>query len=110
MNAVLPENQNGCFSETFLQNQCAAAAFDAKRGLLKPDNVYVAVGDTLAQVQQAAQQKCVQAGDDILLMPADLSAAVKGIEDAVSDGTLTEARIDESVLRILELKEKRGML
>ncbi len=54
--------------------------------------------------------KCVQAGDDILLMPADLSAAVKGIEDAVSDGTLTEARIDESVLRILELKEKRGML
>ncbi|WP_295156460.1 glycoside hydrolase family 3 N-terminal domain-containing protein [uncultured Ruminococcus sp.] len=54
--------------------------------------------------------KCVQAGDDILLIPADLPSAVKGIEDAVKNGTLTEKRIDESVLRILSLKEKRGML
>ena len=54
--------------------------------------------------------KCLQAGDDILLMPADLSAAVKGVEKAVADGTLTEKRIDESVLRILTLKEKRGIL
>lgn len=64
MNFRLPENQNGCFGETFLHNQCAAAAFDAKRGLLKPNNLFIAVGDTLAQVQDAAQQKCVQAGDE----------------------------------------------
>jgi beta-N-acetylhexosaminidase len=43
-------------------------------------------------------------------MPADLSAAVKGVENAVANGTLTEERIDESVLRILALKEKRGIL
>ena len=54
--------------------------------------------------------KCLLAGDDILLMPADLSAAVKGVENAVANGTLTEERIDESVLRILALKEKRGIL
>ena len=54
--------------------------------------------------------KCLQAGDDILLMPANLSAAVNGVEKAVADGTLTEKRIDESVLRILTLKEKRGIL
>lgn len=64
MNAGLPENQNACFGETFLQNQCAAAAFDAKRGLLKPDNVFISVGNTLAEVQQTAQQKCVQAGGE----------------------------------------------
>ncbi|MCR5539812.1 MAG: glycoside hydrolase family 3 [Ruminococcus sp.] len=54
--------------------------------------------------------KCVQAGDDILLIPADLKAAVNGIEDAVAKGTITEERINESVLRILSLKEKRGLL
>ena len=54
--------------------------------------------------------KCLLAGDDILLMPADLSAAVKGVENAVANGTLTEERRDESVLRILALKEKRGIL
>ena len=54
--------------------------------------------------------KCVQAGDDILLMPADLPQAVAGIEKAVEDGTLTEERIDESAMRILTLKENRGIL
>ncbi|MCC8129010.1 MAG: hypothetical protein LIO51_03620 [Clostridiales bacterium] len=46
----------------------------------------------------------VQAGVDLLLMPEDLSAAVSALEGAVGDGTLTESRIDESVLRILTVK------
>ncbi|MBQ8966256.1 glycoside hydrolase family 3 N-terminal domain-containing protein [Ruminococcus sp.] len=54
--------------------------------------------------------KCVQAGDDLLLMPADLPLAVKGLEDAVANGTISEERIDKSVMRILSLKEKRGIL
>ncbi len=52
----------------------------------------------------------VQAGADIVLMPTDLPAAANGILDAVEEGTLTEARIDESVLRILKCKEKYGIL
>ena len=54
--------------------------------------------------------KCLQAGDDILLIPADMKAAVKGVKDAVANGTLTVERINESVMRILTLKEKRGIL
>ena len=46
----------------------------------------------------------VAAGSDLLLMPADFQAAYQGILDAVADGTLTEERIDESVLRILRVK------
>ena len=52
----------------------------------------------------------VRAGGDILLMPADLSRAITGIENAVASGEITEQRINESVVRILELKKKRGIL
>lgn len=52
----------------------------------------------------------VEAGIDIILMPADLKAAVSGVEQAVSSGRISESRIDESVLRILRQKEKLGIL
>ncbi len=46
----------------------------------------------------------VSAGADILLMPADFEAAYHGIIAAVNDGTISEARIDASVKRIIALK------
>ena len=48
----------------------------------------------------------VKAGVDILLMPADIDAAINALSDAVESGDITEERIDESVARILTLKEK----
>lgn len=51
--------------------------------------------------------KAVKAGVDILLCPADLEQAVTALEQAVAVGTISEARIDESVLRILNLKLTR---
>lgn len=54
--------------------------------------------------------RAVQAGVDLLLCPADLNEAAAALEQAVADGTLTEARIDESVRRILTLKQEQGML
>ncbi len=52
----------------------------------------------------------VQAGVDLLLMPEDLSAAVSALEGAVEDGTISESRIDESVLRILTAKLEYGII
>lgn len=52
----------------------------------------------------------VQAGNDILLGPANVSAAITAISNAVIDGTIEESRIDESVLRILELKLEREII
>ncbi len=43
----------------------------------------------------------IEAGVDILLMPADFNAARQGILDAVHDGRISEERIDESLFRIL---------
>ena len=57
-----------------------------------------------------AVTKAVKAGDDMILEPADLDAAVTALEDAVKNGDITEDRIDESVRRILILKEKKGLL
>ena len=50
------------------------------------------------------------AGADILLLPADYIKACEGVISAVKDGRITMERLDESVLRILTLKEKLGLL
>ncbi|MGC7102139.1 glycoside hydrolase family 3 protein [Amycolatopsis lurida] len=52
----------------------------------------------------------IEAGVDQMLLPPDFTAAVKGVSDAVAGGRLTEERIDQSVLRVLKLKAKRGIL
>ncbi|WP_416982854.1 glycoside hydrolase family 3 protein [Streptomyces sp. T028] len=52
----------------------------------------------------------LKAGVDQLLDPPDLALAHGAVLKAVQDGELTEERLDESVLRILRLKEKLGLL
>ena len=54
-----------------------------------------------------ASVKAVEAGADLLLMPADLQQAYDGVLAAVKNGTISEARIDQSVRRILKYKEGR---
>ncbi len=61
---------------------------------------------TPAQAAVAA----IAAGCDMILMPEDLQAAYDGLKAAVDAGTLTEARIDESVLRILTVKANYSLL
>lgn len=45
-----------------------------------------------------------EAGNDILLMPNDFTAAFNGVLSAVQSGRIPMDRLDESVLRILKLK------
>jgi beta-N-acetylhexosaminidase len=52
----------------------------------------------------------LKAGVDQLLNPPDLDLAWNAVLTAVRDGELTEARLDESLLRILRLKAKLGLL
>lgn len=52
----------------------------------------------------------VQAGVDMLLCPADLGEAANALIDAVETGMISEERLNESVLRILRMKEKMGIL
>ncbi len=52
----------------------------------------------------------LEAGGDILLGVPDIEAALTALETAVTDGRLTEQRIDESVQRVLELKIAHGII
>ena len=64
----------------------------------------------LAPIRARVAVKALQAGSDILLNTKDAAAVVDGVKAAVKDGTLTSAQIDQSVLRILKWKQKRGVL
>lgn len=50
-----------------------------------------------------------KAGNDMLLIPPDLDAAEKAMVDAVESGEIPQARLDESVLKILKLKASLGL-
>ena len=54
--------------------------------------------------------RAIVAGSDLLLTPPDLRSAHGAILRAIDEGVLTEARIDESVRRILVLKQRRGLV
>ncbi|WP_225957778.1 glycoside hydrolase family 3 protein [Amycolatopsis lexingtonensis] len=52
----------------------------------------------------------LKAGIDQLLMPVHLDLAVNSVLNAVKTGDIPMQRIDQSVLRVLKLKFKRGIL
>ena len=66
-----------------------------------------AIKNYFAPAESAVAALC--AGVDVLLMPSDLRAAFDGVIRAVEDGTLSEERLNESVRRILTLKQKAGL-
>ncbi|WP_246609357.1 beta-N-acetylhexosaminidase [Nonomuraea rhizosphaerae] len=54
--------------------------------------------------------RAVQAGADLLLMPYDFPKAYNAVLAAVRSGKISERRLDESVTRLLTLKQARGLL
>jgi len=51
----------------------------------------------------------VKAGNDVILWPTDLDGAFQGIVTAVKRGEIPEARIDDSVRKILAMKASIGL-
>ena len=52
----------------------------------------------------------VQAGVDIILLPNNFKKASTGVINAVNDGTISEERINQSVLKILQKKIDSGII
>ena len=52
----------------------------------------------------------VNAGIDMVLSPEDFDDAVDGVYNAVLSGDISEQRLNESVTRILTVKQKMGLL
>jgi beta-N-acetylhexosaminidase len=77
------------------------------RGLLVTDGMDMA-GVKPAWTGEAAV-RAVQAGADMILLPPEPDVAAQSLVRAVREGQLTEARLDASVRRILEMKERLGL-
>ena len=80
------------------------------RGELGFDGVIVTDAMEMGAItrQYSSVEACllaVEAGADVLLCVKNYPAAVDAIEQAVIDGRIPESRIDESVRRILELRQ-----
>jgi beta-N-acetylhexosaminidase len=59
--------------------------------------------------QSEAAVRAIEAGADVLLMPADPEACIRGILEAVRKGRISQRRIDESVTKMLAAKHKVGL-
>ena len=78
------------------------------RGILVTDALDMngALGkSTLTEVTQLA----VVAGNDVLLMPTDVATSIEAVVSGVTSGRFTEARITESVRRLLMAKHEMGL-
>lgn len=64
---------------------------------------------TPAQISAQEAVEAIQAGNDMVIIPADLEGAYNGLLQAVKKGTLTQKRIDSSVLKILRMKASVGL-
>src|SRR6266850_632863 len=56
-----------------------------------------------------AAVEAFKAGNDLLLIPADLDASYKAMLQAIGSGEISTARLDESVLKILRTKASLGL-
>ena len=88
---------------------------DILRDKLEYQNVIITDSHSMASITDhysagEAAVKALASGCDMILMPSDLQAAFDAVKAAVADGTLSQARIDESVLRILTVKTEYGII
>ena len=64
---------------------------------------------TPAQISAAEAVAAVQAGNDMVIIPADIPGAWNGLLQAVQSGQISRQRIDRSVLKILRMKAALGL-
>lgn len=77
-------------------------------GLLFTDAMDMAgVIDRFGPVEAA--KRAIAAGNDILLMPADIGGAIDAVVAGLAEGRYTEERLNASVRRVLLLKDRLGL-
>lgn len=99
--ALTGDNEPCVFSEKLVT--------DILRGELGFDGVIIssALDMTAISDYHGAEDAAIQAlkaGCDMLLMPEDFEAAYNGVIQAVQDGVISEARIDDALRRIYRIK------
>ena len=97
---------------------------DLLRGEMGFDGVVISDAMNMAAIKKhfeplTVARMAIEAGVDIILMPANTSSQedrealdqyISDVAAMVDDGTIPVETVDDSVLRILKLKEKHGLL
>src|SRR5215204_3893748 len=78
------------------------------KGLIVTDAMSMS-GLTLYVNQEEAGVQAFLAGADLLEKPADTDAMIRGLREAVKSGRISEARLNESVRKILAWKHELGL-
>jgi beta-N-acetylhexosaminidase len=78
-------------------------------GLIVTDALSMS-GLTIYFNQDEAAVRALEAGADLLLKPADPDAAFRGVRDAVKSGRISEARLNQSVRKLLAAKYDLGLV
>ena len=107
----------GHITVTAVDDEPATISHEVITGLLREELGWdgVVVTDSLDMGALAGYEigevcvKYLEAGGDIMLGIPDLAAAMTALETAVTEGRMTEQRIDESALRVLMLKLSHGI-
>ena len=107
----------GHITVTAVDDEPATISHEVITGLLREELGWdgVVVTDSLDMGALAGYEigevcvKYLEAGGDIMLGIPDIAAALTALETAVTEGRLTEQRIDESALRVLMLKLSHGI-
>jgi beta-N-acetylhexosaminidase len=56
-----------------------------------------------------AAVRALEAGVDVLLIPTNADAAIKGVVDAIAAGRLTADRVQQSLIKLLTVKHRLGL-
>ncbi len=78
------------------------------QGIVSTDAMDMA-GLTAQYPPGEAAVRALEAGVDVLLIPANPEAAINGVMAAIRSGRLTQARVDASVRKVLAAKAKLGL-
>ena len=86
---------------------------DVLRGQLGFDGMVISDWNGIGQVQACSDTSCAQAinaGIDMVMVPTQWRAFRNNLINQIETGQVSETRIDEAVTRIIELKQKLGLI
>lgn len=111
----------GHLSVPSLEDQEVPATVSAKimTGLLRKELGFEGLAITDAMDMQGlikqfpggeAAVRAIEAGVDVLLIPSNADVAIRGVVDAVASGRISQDRLHQSVVKILNAKHRLGLM